>query len=231
MLRNTVRGLRRKSLTIGLWALSLIVVSAVSAAASGLITGKQIQNGTITSVDIKNGSVAWADLSPTTRTRINTGVKGASRPGSANAGAPGAKGKDGVNGKDGVDGTNGIDGTNGANGADGAAGLANMKTSNRTIVVPAIGVVPTNLTYHNGAAQAGRFEHVRYCDGDRIPVAAGYNVVNESTDVQLVISEPTDLVNVANGNRYHKAWRFVFKSTGEGAEVRPWVVCAEVKNS
>lgn len=117
MLRRFSRPSRRRALTITAWALSLVAVSAVSATAAGMITGKQIQNGSVTGVDIKNGSLGWGDLSSGTRTRlINRSVakaKQAQGPSSANApgaaGAAGAKGDKGDKGDTGPQGPKGQD--------------------------------------------------------------------------------------------------------------------------
>lgn len=120
----------RRMLVVGAWALSLAAVAAASAAASGMITGAQIEDGTVTGADVKNGSVGWGDLSSGARTRlINRAVAKAQAtagPSSAAAPAPGAAGAKGDKGDKGDTGAAGANGTNGVDAPAHEYGIAHV---------------------------------------------------------------------------------------------------------
>jgi hypothetical protein len=78
---------------------ALVLVTAGSATAAGLITGKDIKNGSVTSKDVKNGSLVLKDFKKSERGKLvgpagpaggtgATGATGAAGPAGASAFAP-----------------------------------------------------------------------------------------------------------------------------------------------
>ena len=83
------------------------VAAPIRAAASALVTGKQIKNGTVTGSDVRDRSLTARDF----------------KAGALPAGPTGPAGASGVPGRDGVSGKDGAPGKDGAAGKDGAPGL------------------------------------------------------------------------------------------------------------
>ena len=94
------------SRSILLVCITALVVSAASATAASLITGKQIKDGTITSRDVKKGSIAAEPPFGGVQTQIKKGltspsptIGGQTTPGNqTETGAQGASGANGANG-------------------------------------------------------------------------------------------------------------------------------------
>jgi hypothetical protein len=101
----------RPSPALAVSVVALVMATTGSAfAARSLITGRDVKDNSLTGHDIKNGTVALADLTDGVRELI------------ANAGTPGAAGKDGATGAQGAKGDTGAQGAKGETGAQGAKG-------------------------------------------------------------------------------------------------------------
>jgi hypothetical protein len=107
--------------SIALVCITALVVSAATATAASLITGKNVKNGSLTGADVKSKSLPLGDLSKGTQALIKKG--GTTLPGSTTPGNQGEHGQNGANGANGAPGANGANGSNGANGANGAAAV------------------------------------------------------------------------------------------------------------
>jgi len=83
------------------------IAAPIRAAASSLVTGKQIKNGSVTGSDVRNGSLTARDF----------------KAGALPAGPIGPAGAAGAAGSDGAPGEDGAPGKDGAPGEDGAPGL------------------------------------------------------------------------------------------------------------
>ena len=101
--------------SILLVCVTALVVSATTATAASLITGKDVKDKSLTGRDIKPGSVALNRLSKGTQRQIKAGL-------TSPLGGPNTPGNQGENGGQGPQGPPGANGANGANGADGAKG-------------------------------------------------------------------------------------------------------------
>jgi hypothetical protein len=104
--------------SIFLVCVTALVVSAATATAASLITGKNVKNGSLTGADIKSKSVPLGDLSKGTQSLIKKGST--TLPGGV---TPGNQGENGAQGQQGPPGANGTNGSNGSNGANGAASV------------------------------------------------------------------------------------------------------------
>ncbi len=91
------------------------------AAATKLISGKQVKNGSLTGKDIKNGSLLAADFKKGSLPAGPTGPTGAAGP-AGEQGPMGPAGSRGVAGETGADGPTGPKGAAGETGADGPTG-------------------------------------------------------------------------------------------------------------
>jgi hypothetical protein len=122
LLRAPARGSLSRS--IALVCATAIVVSATTATAASLITGKDVKNGSLTGTDIKKGSITMNRLSKNTQKSIKAGLTSPQGlPGGVTPGNQGENGGQGPAGQNGAPGANGANGSNGANGANGAASV------------------------------------------------------------------------------------------------------------
>ena len=126
------------SRSVLLVCITALVVSAASATAATLITGKQIKDGTITSRDIKKGSISLNRLSGGVQKRVENSpvspsptIGGSTTPGNqTETGTPGTPGaRPAPMAPTAPNGTDGTNGTNGTNGRD-AAGSVFLTASN-----------------------------------------------------------------------------------------------------
>jgi len=120
--RRAVSGASSIHRSIALVCFTVLVVSATTATAASLITGKDVKDKSLTGRDIKAGSIPMNRLSKGTQGQIKRGLT-SPLGGSTSPGNQGENGTQGTQGTQGPPGANGANGSNGANGANGAASV------------------------------------------------------------------------------------------------------------
>ncbi len=123
--------LRSSALALFVGILSIVLISAGSATAARLITGKDIKNGSVTGQDIKNKSIGAVDLSAGAKKSL-TGPAGPAGPAGAAGGPAGPVGPAGATGPAGPGGPAGAAGAAGPAGPAGPAVLTNVYSGTLT---------------------------------------------------------------------------------------------------
>lgn len=153
----------------------VVALGGTAAAASGLITGRQIAPSTITGRNVRNHSLTASDLAPGTVGRGATGKTGAAGPAGPQGapGAPGAAGVSGAVGPQGPAGAEGPAGPQGPAGADGTATPAVVEYRQTQQSAPALTTAQAADPYPITTQTARDVTAGAACDAGSYPVGGG----------------------------------------------------------
>jgi hypothetical protein len=202
-----------------------LIVGTTSATAATLITSKDIKNGTIRAEDIKRGTITPSRLTRGVRQQLQrVGAQGG-------PGLPGPKGDKGDTGAKGDKGDKGVVGLESDGPYPGATDLGDL---------PGQGDNSADLWVNDDGRQTSWVQ----CAPGKTALGGGFHLAADARDdaardVQVVVSEPTQIANGAlitdpiDGDAAMSikpnGWLVQGFNDGDGpVVVRPWVVCAEV---